>query len=175
MADLAAADFTYSISEERMDGNSYVKRIVDISFGDGSSTMPAAGLPLTKAKMGFPVHIQSLKVLEGIVNVSSSLVPMSFDYDASAEKILMYQSPAVSHNHALHLNDGDVADGATTRINAGTNLLGANTGADIAIAGVADTSGAGGIVTEAIAAQGLSAFVGAPDAASSIRVEVVGY
>jgi hypothetical protein len=48
-----------------------------------------------------------------------------------------------THTHDLLLKNAAVADGATTRVNAGTNLLGANTGSDITVAG----SGAnGGIV-----------------------------
>lgn len=53
------------------------------------------------------------------------------------------------HTHALHLNEGDQADGAGTRVNAAANRLGANTGADIAVAGVVDTTGVGGIVQAA--------------------------
>lgn len=86
-----------------------------------------------------------------------------FKYDYTNQKVLVYRSAGftpegtvaapvftgsalAAHRHNLHLNDADVVDGATTRINAGTNLLGANTGADILVAGVANTSGAGGIV-----------------------------
>ncbi len=48
-----------------------------------------------------------------------------------------------THTHNLLLKNAAVADGATTSVNAGTNLLGANTGSDITVAG----SGAnGGIV-----------------------------
>lgn len=48
-----------------------------------------------------------------------------------------------THTHDLLLKNAAVADGATTRVNAGTNLLGANTGSDITVTG----SGAnGGIV-----------------------------
>jgi len=55
-------------------------------------------------------------------------------------------SALAAHTHALHLNDADVLDGAGSRVNAGANLLGANTGADIAVAGVLNTAGAGGVV-----------------------------
>lgn len=55
-------------------------------------------------------------------------------------------SALTAHTHTLFLNNAEVSDGATTRVNAGTNLLGANTGADISVAGVADVSGHGGIV-----------------------------
>ena len=68
----------------------------------------------------------------------------NMEYVAASGNVIAYGV----HTHALHINDDDVADGATTRINAGTNLLGANLGssADIAVAGVAGTTGAGGIV-----------------------------
>lgn len=48
-----------------------------------------------------------------------------------------------THTHDLLLKNAAVADGATTRVNAGANLLGANTGGDLTVTG----SGAnGGIV-----------------------------
>lgn len=74
----------------------------------------------------------------------------TFEFDKTNSKIKAYRSG--SHTHDLHLNDADVADGATTRVNAGTNLLGAGTGTDILVAGVADASGAGGIVAAAAGA-----------------------
>lgn len=40
-----------------------------------------------------------------------------------------------AHSHDLLLKNAAVADGATTRVNGGTNLLGANTGSDITVAG----------------------------------------
>lgn len=52
-------------------------------------------------------------------------------------------SALATHTHDLLLKDAAVADGATTRVNAGANLLGANTGGNLTITG----SGAnGGIV-----------------------------
>lgn len=52
-------------------------------------------------------------------------------------------SALATHTHDLLLKNAAVADGATTRVNAGANLLGANTGGDLTITG----SGAnGGIV-----------------------------
>jgi hypothetical protein len=46
-----------------------------------------------------------------------------------------------NHTHTLNLKNAAVSDGATTRVNAGTNLLGANTGSDIAIAGAGANGG----------------------------------
>ena len=40
-----------------------------------------------------------------------------------------------AHSHAMLYKNAAVADGATTRVNVGTNLLGANTGSDITVAG----------------------------------------
>ena len=40
-----------------------------------------------------------------------------------------------AHSHALLLKNTAMTDGATTRVNGGTNLLGANTGSDITVAG----------------------------------------
>lgn len=52
-----------------------------------------------------------------------------------------------THTHDLLLKNAAVSDGATTRVNAGSNLLGANTGSDITITG----SGANGGVVAASA------------------------
>ncbi len=44
-------------------------------------------------------------------------------------------SALTTHTHDLLLKNAAVADSATTAVNAGTNLLGANTGSDITVAG----------------------------------------
>ena len=77
----------------------------------------------------------------------------------------------------MFLNNAEVADGATARVNAGTNLLGANTGSDISIAGVADTSGHGGVVTATLAAGALVEVTAASyaPAATTLYVEVTGW
>lgn len=63
-----------------------------------------------------------------------------------------------THTHNLLLKNAAVADGATTRVNAGTNLLGANTGSDITVTG----GGAnGGIV---------AATAGTPSGTASLAV-----
>lgn len=66
-----------------------------------------------------------------------------------------------THTHDLLLKNAAVADGATTRVNAGANLLGANTGGDLTITG----SGANGGVVAASAgtpAGTMGLVVGAP-------------
>jgi hypothetical protein len=44
-------------------------------------------------------------------------------------------SALAAHSHDFVLKNAAVADGATTRVNAGTNLIGANTGSDLTVAG----------------------------------------
>lgn len=46
-----------------------------------------------------------------------------------------------NHTHNLLLKNAAVADGATTRVNAGANLLGANTGSDITVTGAGANGG----------------------------------
>lgn len=60
----------------------------------------------------------------GAVGVSGTISAPTFTGSALA-----------THSHILNLKNAAVSDGATTRVNAGTNLLGANTGSDIAVAG----------------------------------------
>lgn len=75
-----------------------------------------------------------------------------------------------THTHDLLLKNAAVADGATTRVNAGTNLLGANTGSDITVAG----GGANGGIVAASAGTpaGTVSFVPvAPTAGTMIRMQ----
>jgi hypothetical protein len=88
----------------------------------------------------------------GVPNVSTCSLVGSADATIASSNIAQYggaylllQFGAASstftgdalaaHSHALLLKNAAVADGATTRVNAGTNLLGANTGSDITVAG----------------------------------------
>lgn len=50
-------------------------------------------------------------------------------------------SALANHTHTLNLKNAAVTDDASTRVNAGTNLLGANTGSDITIAGAGANGG----------------------------------
>jgi len=70
-----------------------------------------------------------------------------FEYVASTGKIKAYvHSGFGAHTHDLFFNNAEVADAATTRVNIGSNLMGATTGADVTVTGVADTTGHGGVL-----------------------------
>ena len=62
-----------------------------------------------------------------------------------------YPSIAIAaHTHDLFLKNAAQADAANNRVNtAASNKLGANTGADVTVVGVADATGNGGIVQAA--------------------------
>jgi len=86
MTDLVATDLTYSFkSLDRMflgRGQGFLNRGT-ITFGDGALTIPSAGVPLTKAKMGCPRELKSVKIIE------SSLLGYQFTHDVSAETLLV--------------------------------------------------------------------------------------
>ncbi len=164
MPDLGATDVTYSIQKERSAGNGLIRRRIAITFGDGALTYPAGGVPLTRADMGAPTEIEEFLFME-----SDADDGFMYKYDLSAETIRIYQSAI--HTHDLHLGNADVVDGATTRVNAGTNLLGANTGADILVAGVAAVGAEGGILQ--VAAGAMTEVPNAFTAAATTLVAIV--
>lgn len=172
MADIAAGDLTYTLVKQRKEDSSNKVINLTVAFGNSTLTYPSGGIPLTSSKLGTPNSIISL-----IVDGPSSADGLIYKYDKANNKIRIYYSAAQSHNHTLFLNNAEVADGATARVNAGTNLLGANTGSDISIAGVADTSGHGGVVTATLAAGALVEVTAASyaPAATTLYVEVTGW
>jgi hypothetical protein len=96
-----------------------------------------------------------------------------FGYDRTNVKLRMFR--VASHTHDLFLKNAAQADGAGERINAAAgNKLGANTGADITIAGIAAASGASGGVVGNLANFVELVNTVAP-AAQAIKVEVIGW
>ena len=166
MADLNAADVSYSILKEDSDGNGRRVVVAALTFGDGVDTYPAGGVPLTKGNLGLPNSVDRLLIFDKDTN------GYDFSYDYANEKIVMIQTDAKSHTHDLLLKDAAVADGATTRVNAGADLLGANTGGDLTVTG----GGAnGGVVSATIAAAAGAEPTGVAIAAQTIRVEAIGW
>lgn len=165
MSDLAAGDVTYTILNRRKMSDSRNLNRVRLAFGNGSLTVPANGIPLSKGKMGCPV------IIESMVIVDQGVSGYRFQYDQSAEKLVVMQAPAQTHTHDLFLRDN--ATGAeTNEVYAAANALGANTGSNITVTG----SGAnGGIVSTTLAAAAMSEASAVAIAAQTIEVEVVGW
>jgi len=113
---------------------------VALTVGAGSNTLTSrVMLPSTSGIYGVEV-IGTPSTMLGTSNIASN---------GGAWLSLQFLVPTFTgsalgtHTHNLLLKNAAVADGATTRVNAGANLLGANTGSDITVTG----SGAnGGIV-----------------------------
>jgi hypothetical protein len=168
MADIAAGDVTYTLLTQRRTGDSRVSNRVRLAFGNSSLTVPASGIPLTKGKLGCPNIVESLKVVD---QGTSGYV---FQYDQSEEKLVVMRAPAQTHTHDLFYRDAAVADGATTRVNIGTNAMGANTGSNITVAGAASGVN-GGVVSTTLAAAALTEASALAIAAQTIEVEVLGW
>lgn len=89
-------------------------------------------------------------------------------------------SALATHTHDLLLKNAAVADGATTRVNAGANLLGANTGSDITVTGsganggvVATSAGTpAGTISALTFTSTSAAAAAAPTTGSIIRLEL---
>lgn len=204
MADLAAGDVTYTVTKQRKEESGNKINIVTIVFGNGSLTYPSGGVPLTKASMGCPNNIASGVIMQGMSGDG-----IIYKYDFVNNKIRMYRSAGFTpvgtndaltftgsalgnHTHNILLKNAAVADGATTRVNAGANLLGANTGGDLTITGAGANGGvvnasagtpAGTINTPAftgtaVAAGNLIELVSASTAvasATTLYMEVIGW
>ena len=177
MADLAASDVTYTVVHQRIGENGRKNNVIKLTFGDSSLTYPAAGVPLTKAKLGCPNVVEALNVF------SKGTSGYEWSYNYATEKLVAIQdaSKVVSaHTHSLILNDGAATDGTDTRVlaAAGGTDLGGSFGSDLTIAGVSAATGAGGILIAA--AQTVAAAAGAEPsavaiAAQTIYVEVTGW
>lgn len=96
----------------------------------GSATVGSPGVPVAP-------------IVTVVGNPSASIANSNIAQYAGAQLMLQFSnvgsvftgSALAAHSHALALKNAAVADDATTRVNAGTNLLGANTGSDITVAG----------------------------------------
>jgi len=104
MADIASGDVTYSVLKQRRMSNSQASNLVRLSFGDGALTVPANGIPLLKGKMGCPVNVESLKV------VDQGLSGYVFQYDQSAEKLV------VMYSDNNNVADGPLIEASTVAI-----------------------------------------------------------
>lgn len=168
MAALTSASVTYTQVKKSIGESGYREFVMKLQYGDGALTYPSGGVPLLAGSLGCPNQIISFSFIDASVGDG-----YDYKYDYANNAIRIYNSTA-SHTHSLFLNQADVVDGAGTRVNAATNLIGANSGADISIAGVADTTGHGGIVNVAGSAGAEVATSLAP-AATTLYVKVVGW
>lgn len=162
MAALSAASITYTMKIQRKGFDSRNANNVSLAFGDGVATYPAGGIPLTIGNLGCPSSLESFDIID---QGTSGYI---YKVDLTNLKLVMTHSGA--HTHNLLLKNAAVTDGATTRVNAGANLLGANTGADVTVTGAGAN---GGVVNTTIGA-GVEP-TGVAIAAQTLIVEVIGW
>ena len=166
MANIAATDITVTLVNQRIGESGRKVNNVKLVFGDGALTYAAGGVPISKGNLGCPNVIESLTVYD------SGTSGYKWSYDRANEKLVAIQSPVRTHTHDLLLKNAAVADGASARVNAGANLLGANTGGDLTVTG----GGAnGGVVSTTLAAAAGSQPSTVAIAAQTLYCEVVGW
>jgi len=88
MADIAAADVTYTQVEGSQKASPSEPRrsaVFNVAFGNASLTIPAGGIPLTKAKLGCPTQIDELYIIDDARN------GYMYKYDATNLKIQVFQ------------------------------------------------------------------------------------
>lgn len=163
MAGLVSGDVTYTVLKKRKLDDSRKYFQVQIAFGDGAKTYPAGGVPLLKGSFGCPNDLESLNV------VDTGGSGYQFKFDKANVKLRIFEMAA--HAHDILLKDAVQADGATSRVNAAANKLGANTGGDITVAGAGANGGVRNSVPGALGELGTSE---AP-AAQTLIVEVIGW
>ncbi len=135
--------------------------VVTIAFDDN---YPTGGEVLTPADL-------AMSAFDSVQIEPKAGYTFTFDY--ANNKVLAYVAPAQTHTHNLLLKNAAVADSAGARVNAGANLLGANTGGDLTVTG----GGAnGGIVSTTLAAAAQTEVAAATNLATltGVRVRAIG-
>lgn len=158
MANIAAGDVTYALLNQRKTADSRNSNRIRLAFGNGVLTYPAGGIPLTKGKMGCPVVIESLVV------VDKGTSGYTFTYDQSEGKLVIHRAP----KHAFTVTKG--------AITASTEL---GLSADAASATVSNNTIAASLTLLAANSPVEAAELAEPSAvaiaAQTIEVEVIGY
>lgn len=156
MSDIAAGDVTYTLVNQRKLSDSRNLNRVRLEFGDSTLTYPAGGIPLTKGKVGCPTVIESLVVVD---QGTSGYV---FQYDQSAEKLVVMRAPS----HDIFILGGQTHD-ATLGLNVAS--LGKNAATNITLNG-ANAATTGGILPAPLSQASTVAI-----AAQTIECEVIGW
>lgn len=73
MAAIAAANVTYTPIRRSIGESGYRERELTITFGNGTLTYPAGGIPLTPGNLGCPNEIR-------VLNIYGSPAPNGFTY-----------------------------------------------------------------------------------------------
>lgn len=162
MANFAISSYTLVGKQKKLEDGRRIN-MVQVVMGNAADVYVAGGLAISGAKMGCPVNVDSLKV------VDDGSAGIKWAYDSTNAKMRGFVTG--SHSHDILLKDATQADGATTRVNAAANKLGANTGGDLTVTGGGANGGV--VVKSDVKLTEASASFVLPT--HTILVEVIGY
>lgn len=167
MAGFVAGDITYTMLNNRTLGNSRKSNRVKLVFGAGAETYSTGGIPLSKGKLGCPVTIESLIV------VDAGGSGYRFMYDQTNEKLMMFVAPAQTHTHDIKAL-GSLTSSEPLLLDA-SGVFGKNAATNRTIAG-ANSATNGGVVSATLAASADTELANATDIATqTLHVEVIGW
>lgn len=88
MAAIASTDVTYALQEgtQQTSSSSRLQGIYAITFGNGTLTYPAGGVPLTAGKLGCPASLEELLLVDP-ANANGFV----YKYDRTNQKLRIYQ------------------------------------------------------------------------------------
>ena len=89
MADVAASDVSYTLqggTAKRDAGHHYHATFL-VEFGDGALTYPSGGIPLTRANLGCPNHVE-----EFMLQDPESGDGLVYKYDYANETVRIYEA-----------------------------------------------------------------------------------
>lgn len=112
-------------------GNTLTSK-VQLPSSSGISSVEVLGLPSTMINQSMASTYGGAWMYLAFRSLSASGTISAPTFTGSA---------LANHTHDILYKNAAVADGATTRVNVGTNLLGANTGSDITVAGAGANGG----------------------------------
>ncbi len=99
MADLAAADLTYTLIG-RTELDNLGNKVSYFAITTAAGEYPTGGLPLTNGKLGCPTNLISLDILENDVADAK----LTYHYDRSANKIVVVEDDVTTGVPAEHAN-----------------------------------------------------------------------
>lgn len=166
MADIAAADVTYAEVAGSAKHDAAMRRsaVFTVTFGDGALTYPTGGIPLTKGKLGCPVNIDELIVMDK----AASGYEVAFDL--ANGKIRLF-NPLAAHAHDFKVIGGTAAAG-TDALNIKTAIVGKEAATNATALGV-DSATKGGVLASTAAVG--SELGNVAVAATTLKIKVVGY
>lgn len=167
MSNIGASDVTYAILKQRKNASSQNSNLVRLSFGNGVLTYPAGGIPISIGKLGCPTYVESMVV------VDQGTSGYKFQYDQSAQKLVMMQAPAQTHGHDFTVTKGAILGSSELGLSADATSATVNNNTIASTLVLAKATGP--VASETLAASALSQASAVAIAAQVIEVEVIGW